>query len=32
MVPDLTDAEEPTLAHDSSTNELVRRYRRLKRA
>jgi glucose-6-phosphate isomerase len=31
MLPDLTDAEEPTLAHDSSTNELVRRYRRLRR-
>jgi glucose-6-phosphate isomerase len=31
MEPDLTDAAERQLTHDSSTNELVRRYRRLKR-
>jgi glucose-6-phosphate isomerase len=30
LVPELTAAEEPVLAHDSSTNALVRRYRRLR--
>jgi glucose-6-phosphate isomerase len=30
IIPELTSAEEPELAHDSSTNELIRRYRRLK--
>jgi glucose-6-phosphate isomerase len=29
-IPELERAEEPTLAHDSSTNALIRRYRRLK--
>jgi glucose-6-phosphate isomerase len=28
IVPELASAEEPDLAHDSSTNELIRRYRR----
>jgi glucose-6-phosphate isomerase len=27
IVPELTAAEEPPLAHDGSTNALVRRYR-----
>jgi glucose-6-phosphate isomerase len=31
IVPELTSAEEPELGHDSSTNELIRRYRRLRR-
>jgi len=30
MVPELETAEEPHLAHDSSTNALIRRYRRYK--
>jgi len=30
IVPELTAAEEPALAHDSSTNALIRRYRALK--
>jgi len=30
LVPELVAAEEPVLAHDSSTNALVRRYRRLR--
>ncbi len=30
IVPELESAEEPQLAHDSSTNELIRRYRSLK--
>ena len=30
IVPQLTSAEEPVLAHDSSTNALIARYRRLK--
>jgi glucose-6-phosphate isomerase len=30
IVPELTSADEPELAHDSSTNALVRRYRALK--
>src|SRR5262245_14112761 len=32
IVPELIDAREPTLEHDSSTNALIRRYRRLKQA
>jgi glucose-6-phosphate isomerase len=31
IIPELQSAEEPKLAHDSSTNALIRRYRRLKR-
>jgi glucose-6-phosphate isomerase len=30
IVPELASADEPPLAHDSSTNNLIRRYRRLK--
>jgi len=30
LLPELAAAEEPVLAHDSSTNALVRRYRRLR--
>jgi glucose-6-phosphate isomerase len=30
IVPDLSGAQEPAPAHDSSTNALIRRYRRLK--
>jgi glucose-6-phosphate isomerase len=30
--PELTGAEEPALAHDSSTNTLIRRYRQIKKA
>jgi glucose-6-phosphate isomerase len=30
IIPELTDASEPKLAHDSSTNTLIRRYRSLK--
>jgi glucose-6-phosphate isomerase len=30
IVPELESAEEPELAHDSSTNALIRRYRRLR--
>ena len=30
IVPELTSDEEPELAHDSSTNALIRRYRSLK--
>ena len=30
IVPELTNATEPPLAHDSSTNTLIRRYRRLR--
>ena len=30
IVPELESADEPRLAHDSSTNALIRRYRRLK--
>jgi glucose-6-phosphate isomerase len=29
IIPELESAQEPTLEHDSSTNELIRRYRRL---
>jgi len=31
MIPELESDEEPELAHDSSTNNLIRRYRALKR-
>ncbi len=31
IVPELESGEEPLLAHDSSTNELIRQYRRLSR-
>ena len=31
IIPELTSDEEPRLSHDSSTNELIRLYRRLKR-
>jgi glucose-6-phosphate isomerase len=30
IIPELTSATEPELAHDSSTNALIRRYRKLK--
>ena len=30
IVPELENPNEPTLAHDSSTNHLIRRYRHLK--
>jgi glucose-6-phosphate isomerase len=30
LIPEITDADEPGLAHDSSTNTLIRRNRRLK--
>jgi len=30
IVPELESTEEPELEHDSSTNALIRRYRRLK--
>jgi glucose-6-phosphate isomerase len=30
IIPELTAAEEPSLAHDSSTNALIRRYRSMK--
>jgi glucose-6-phosphate isomerase len=30
IIPELTATDEPSLAHDSSTNELIRRYRTLK--
>jgi glucose-6-phosphate isomerase len=29
-IAELTAADEPTLAHDSSTNHLIRRYRQLR--
>ncbi|MBV9531517.1 MAG: glucose-6-phosphate isomerase [Bradyrhizobium sp.] len=32
IVPELESREEPALAHDSSTNSLIRRYRKLKEA
>jgi len=32
VIPELGNAEEPDLNHDSSTNALIRRYRRLKQA
>jgi glucose-6-phosphate isomerase len=31
IIPELEDASEPKLEHDSSTNALIRRYRKLKR-
>ena len=31
IVPELENEEEPTLGHDSSTNNLIRRYRQLRR-
>ena len=31
IIPELADLDEPVLAHDSSTNALIRRYRRLKK-
>lgn len=30
IIPELESAEEPDLQHDSSTNSLIRRYRKLK--
>jgi glucose-6-phosphate isomerase len=30
IIPELESAAEPELAHDSSTNALIRRYRKLK--
>ena len=32
IIPELTSAGEPALAHDTSTNELIRRYRKMKRS
>jgi len=32
IVPELESAQEPALSHDSSTNNLIRRYRKLKQA
>ena len=32
IIPELTSDEEPDLKHDSSTNALIRHYRRLKRS
>ncbi|MHB8234352.1 MAG: glucose-6-phosphate isomerase, partial [Solirubrobacteraceae bacterium] len=32
IIPELLSADEPALAHDSSTNALIRRYRALRRA
>jgi glucose-6-phosphate isomerase len=31
VIPELASADEPRLAHDSSTNALIRRYRRVRR-
>ena len=31
IIPELGGSAEPALAHDSSTNALIRRYRKLKR-
>jgi glucose-6-phosphate isomerase len=31
IVPELASATDPRLSHDSSTNALIRRYRRLRR-
>jgi len=31
IIPELKDRDEPLLGHDSSTNALIRRYRKLKR-
>ena len=30
IIPELAAADEPALGHDSSTNALIRRYRRLR--
>jgi hypothetical protein len=32
VIPQLQDEAEPALAHDSSTNELIRRYRAARKA
>jgi hypothetical protein len=32
IIPELESKEEPTLAHDSSTNNLIHRYRKFKEA
>jgi glucose-6-phosphate isomerase len=32
IIPELESEEEPSLNHDSSTNNLIRRYRRIKAA
>jgi glucose-6-phosphate isomerase len=32
IIPELTSPDEPALAHDTSTNALIRRYRRLRQA
>ncbi len=32
IIPELRDAGEPTLTHDSSTNALIERYRRARAA
>jgi glucose-6-phosphate isomerase len=32
IIPELTSATEPTLAHDTSTNALIRRFRKMKHA
>jgi glucose-6-phosphate isomerase len=32
IIPELESAEEPKLAHDSSTNTLIRRYRKSRKA
>ena len=32
IIPELESPEEPQLSHDSSTNTLIRRYRKLKEA
>jgi glucose-6-phosphate isomerase len=32
IIPELENDPEPLLNHDSSTNNLIRRYRKLKRA
>jgi glucose-6-phosphate isomerase len=32
IIPQLESADEPKLEHDSSTNNLIRRYRKLKGA
>jgi glucose-6-phosphate isomerase len=32
IVPELESAQEPALSHDASTNNLIRRYRKLKQA
>jgi glucose-6-phosphate isomerase len=32
IIPELESQQEPALSHDSSTNNLIRRYRKLKEA